>query len=247
MTSLLSVQNLHVTVDGIVVLNGIDLTINPGEVHAIMGPNGSGKSSLALTLMGHPRYHVTRGSATFLGHDLLAMKPHERAKLGLFLSFQNPVAVPGISVANLTRTAFKTLHTEKVDIKAFRTQIADALQTVKQPAEFLDRSVNDGFSGGEKKLAEVVQLAMLKPQLAILDEIDSGLDIDALKRISALINSVRLPERSLLLITHYQRILDYITPDYIHVLAGGKTVRSGGKELALELEKVGYEIGEVVQ
>ncbi len=262
MRPLLSITNLHVTVDGKEILKGIDLTIQKGEVHVIMGPNGSGKSSLSLTLMGHPSYRVTEGSIMFQGQDVTTMKPEQRARLGLFLSFQNPVAVPGISVANLTRTAYKNVHADqKVDIKAFRAQINDTLAILHRQPDFLDRSINDGFSGGEKKISEVLQFAMLKPKLAIFDEVDSGLDIDALKRIAEVIKSsfnssttlttgklrmARVPQ-SLLLITHYQRILNYITPDRIHVLTDGKIVRSGEKELAYELEKTGYDTAEAVQ
>ncbi len=261
MNPLLAIKNLHATIENKEILCGVDLTINPGEVHVIMGPNGSGKSSLALTLMGHPSYQITGGSISFQGKDITTMKPHERSRLGLFLSFQNPVAVPGISVANLTRTAYKNVHAdEKVDIKAFRGQINDTLATLHRQPDFLDRSVNDGFSGGEKKMSEVLQFAMLKPRLAIFDEVDSGLDIDALKRISSVINAERgrpdsreMPKqvrhdtkgenqgRSILLITHYQRILDYLTPDCIHVLTAGKIIRSGGKEIAHELERSGYD------
>lgn len=242
MTPLLIIKNLHATIENKEILSGVDLTIQKGEVHVIMGPNGSGKSSLSLAIMGHPSYKITEGSIAFLGHDVTTMKPELRARLGLFLSFQNPVAVPGISVANLTRTAYKTVHAdEKIDIKAFRAQINETLSTLHRQPDFLDRSVNDGFSGGEKKMSEVLQFAMLKPKLAIFDEVDSGLDIDALKRISDVINTQKSPDRSLLLITHYQRILDYITPDFIHVLTNGKIIRSGGKELARELEKTGYD------
>ncbi len=277
MQPLLTIKNLHVTVENKEILSGVDVTINPGEVHVIMGPNGSGKSSLSLAIMGHPNYVVTHGSITFHGRDITTMKPHERARLGIFLSFQNPVAVPGISVANLARTAYKNVHADqRVDIKAFRAQINDTLATLHRQPDFLDRSVNDGFSGGEKKMSEVLQFAMLKPQLAIFDEVDSGLDIDALKRIADVINAylkghsesrrdpsslaprpssdATLPRRddqrrgeesaflpSLLLITHYQRILNYIEPDYVHILTGGKIVRSGGKELAHELERFGYD------
>ncbi len=242
MNTLLQISNLHVSVEDKEVLRGITLTIRPGEVHVIMGPNGSGKSSLALTLMGHPSYRVERGSIQFNGHDITAMKPHKRARLGLFLSFQNPVAVPGISVANLTRTAYKTIHTgEKVNIKVFRAQITNTLATLHREPTFLDRSVNDGFSGGEKKMSEVLQFATLLPKLAIFDEVDSGLDIDSLKRIAEVINAHKSPERSLLIITHYQRILNYIQPDHVHILSGGTIVRSGGKEIAPELEKTGYD------
>lgn len=242
MQPLLSIKNLHVTVDNKEILKGVDLKLNAGEVHAIMGPNGSGKSSLALTMMGHPNYRMTGGCITFLGEDIAALKPNERAALGLFLSFQQPVAIPGVSIANLTRTAYKQLHAKNhVDIKTFRARINDTLAVLHQPATFLDRSVNDGFSGGEKKIAEMVQLAMLEPKLALLDEIDSGLDIDALQRIAGIVQTLRSSERSFVFITHHSRLLGHIKPDAVHVLVNGTIVRSGGYEIAEELEKSGYE------
>lgn len=242
MNALLEISNLHVSVGETEVLRGVDLAVRSGEVHAIMGPNGSGKSSLALTVMGHPNYRITSGSMTFHDKDITILQPDERAALGLFLSFQQPVAIPGVSVANLTRTAYKQIHAkDHVDIKTFRARINDTLATLHQPATFLDRSVNDGFSGGEKKIAEIIQMAMLEPKLALLDEIDSGLDIDALQRIAGVVATLRSAERSFVFITHHSRLLGHIKPDAVHVLVNGTIVRSGGYEVAEELERSGYE------
>lgn len=238
---LLNIQNLRATIDDVEILKGLNLSIAEGETHVLMGPNGSGKSSLALTLMGHPNYQVTDGSMMFAQQEMTKLKPHERARLGLFLSFQYPAAVPGVSVANLVRTAYKNLHgTASSDIRAFREAIKNVLDRVHLKHDFLDRSVNDGFSGGEKKLSEIVQLATLNPKLSILDETDSGLDIDALRRISEVVNELRDGRRSFLIITHYQRVLHYIKPDVVHVMLDGRIVKSGGPELSQQLEEQGY-------
>lgn len=242
MTPLLDIQNLHASVDERDVLRGVDLQINPGELHVIMGPNGSGKSSLALTISGHPDYHVTKGSLSFAGVPILERKPYERARLGMFLSFQHPVGIPGVSVANLTRTAYKHFTNEsRVDIKAFRRQINGLLERLHLPPSFLDRSVNDGFSGGEKKLSEILQMGALAPRFVVLDEPDSGLDIDALKRIADVINAYRSADRGILLITHYQRLLTHVKPDLVHVFQEGRIVESGTAALAETLDRRGYE------
>lgn len=242
MQPLLALKDLHASVEGREVVRGVDLAVNPGEVHALMGPNGSGKSSLALTLLGHPNYAVTAGSIRFNGHNITTLKPDERARLGLFLTFQHPIAIPGVSVANLTRTAYKNFHGDaRVDVKAFRARIETVIKELQLSADFLDRSVNDGFSGGEKKQSEILQMAVLEPKLVVLDEPDSGLDIDALKRIAETVNALRDEQRSFLVITHYQRLLHYLTPDVVHVFVNGAIVRSGGKGIAEELERVGYQ------
>jgi len=242
MTPLLEVRDLSATVDGHDVLRGVDLRILPGELHVLMGPNGSGKSSFALTLFGHPNYQVTGGSAHFSGTSILEKKPHERARLGMFLSFQHPVAIPGVSVANLTRVARKHFsHEAHVNVKIFRQTINGLLDQLHLPRTFLDRSVNDGFSGGEKKLSEILQMGALSPRFIVLDEPDSGLDIDAMKRIADMINEQRAPDRGILMITHYQRLLDYLKPDAVHVFRDGRIVRSGTAALAEELERQGYE------
>lgn len=237
--ALLEIKNLHATVERKPVLRGVSLSINAGEIHVLMGPNGSGKSSLALTIFGHPNYIVTDGSITFAEKNLLELKTHERAKLGMFFAMQSPVALHGISVANLLRTASKNLRGDEL-FPQFRRRVKVGQETLRMNDAFLERSAHDGFSGGEKKLAEMLQLATVEPKLAILDEPDSGLDIDALKRIADVVNRLRDGKRSFLIITHYQRLLNYIRPDIVHVFQGGCIVKSGGREIAEELEKTGY-------
>lgn len=238
------IDNLHASVDGKQILNGLSLTINAGEVHAIMGPNGAGKSTLSYILAGRAGYEVTGGSVTFLGQDLLAMAPHERAAAGVFLGLQYPVEIPGVSNLMFLRTALnaqRTLRGEKEASGAEFMKLAKAAaEDLGLPYEMLKRSVNQGFSGGEKKRNEMVQMAVLEPRLAVLDETDSGLDIDALRVVSDGINRMRSPDRATLLITHYQRLLDYVVPDFVHVLVAGRIVRTGGPELAQELERDGY-------
>jgi len=242
---MLKIENLHATVDGKAILNGIGLTLNPGEIHAMMGPNGSGKSTLAYVLAGRPGYEVTQGSVTLDGEDLLAMEPHDRAAHGMFLGFQYPVEIPGVSNVQFLRTALNAQRRARGEkelsagefLKLAREQAA----ALDIDMEMMKRAVNVGFSGGEKKRNEMVQLGIIDPRLAILDETDSGLDIDALRIVGAGINRImRKPDRAVLLITHYQRLLDIVEPDFVHVLAGGRIVRSGGPELALELEREGY-------
>jgi len=241
----LKIENLHATVAGKPILNGLTLTVPTGEIHAIMGPNGAGKSTLAYVLGGRPGYEVTQGSVTFDGHDLFAMEPHERAAAGMFLGFQYPVEIPGVSYLQFLRESLNSQRRSRGEkelsgaefIRLAKAQAA----LLGMDAEMLKRAVNVGFSGGEKKRAEMVQLGIMDPKLAILDETDSGLDIDALKAVGAGINSImRAPDKSVLLITHYQRLLDYVTPDKVHVLSRGRIVRSGGPELAHELEREGY-------
>jgi len=242
--SLLEIKNLHASVNGVEILKGIDLTINPGEVHSIMGPNGSGKSTLAGVLARRESYEVSRGEITFNGRDLLAMKPEEAACEGLFLAFQYPVEIPGISNAYFLRTALNAVRKyrgqEELDAMDFLPLLRDRMRLLEMDEKFLNRPVNEGFSGGEKKRNEIVQMAVLQPTLAVLDETDSGLDIDALKVVANGVNSMRSKDRSFLVVTHYQRLLNYIVPDFVHVLVNGKIVKSGGKELALELEEKGY-------
>ncbi|MDB5285250.1 MAG: Fe-S cluster assembly ATPase SufC [Mucilaginibacter sp.] len=242
---MLSIKNIHATIEGKQILNGIDLDIKPGEVHAIMGPNGSGKSTLALVLAGRDGYEVTQGSATFSGKNLLEMPPEDRAREGLFLAFQYPVEIPGVSTTNFIKTAVnekrKYRGEEPLDAVAFLKRLKEKMALVNIDQSLLSRSVNEGFSGGEKKRNEIFQMAMLEPKLAILDETDSGLDIDALRIVAKGVNQLRHKDRAILIITHYQRLLDYLTPDFVHVLYNGRIVRSGGKELALELEEKGYD------
>lgn len=237
---MLEIQNLHVSTDNKEILKGVNLKINKGEVHAVMGPNGSGKSSLSLALMGHPRYQITSGKILLDGTNINLLTPDKRAKLGLFLAMQYPVAVPGVSVFNLLRSANKNLEREKVPALEFQNKIKKEMKNLKMDEKFLTRSINDGFSGGEKKKAEILQLSILKPKYAILDETDSGLDVDALKTVSQGINSVRGKEIGILLITHYQRILKYIKPNFVHILVDGKIVKSGDFKLAEEIEEKGY-------
>jgi len=250
----LEIKDLHVQVDGKEILKGIDLVVRAGEVHAIMGPNGSGKSTLALTIMGHPRYKVTSGEVRFDGKDVLAMPVDERARAGLFLAFQYPAAIPGVSVANFLRTAINARRAERgttaaagerkntdIPIPQFRKMLQEKTKLLEVDDSFITRSVNDGFSGGEKKRLEMLQMHMFSPKAVILDETDSGLDIDALKVVSQGIEALRSPEVGILLITHYERMLRYVTPDFVHVLVDGRIVRTGGRELAAELEAKGYD------
>ncbi len=243
--AMLEVHNLHVEVEGNPILRGLDLTVEAGEVHAIMGPNGSGKSTLAQALAGHEAYEVTQGSAMFLGENLLDMPPEERARLGLFLAFQYPVEIPGISNAYFLQSALnevrKSHGLEPLDAMEFQEHLAEKMELVNVDPRFADRNVNEGFSGGEKKRNEILQMAVMEPRLAILDETDSGLDIDALRVVSDGINKLRNKDRAYILVTHYQRLLNYVEPDFVHVLYRGKIVKSGGKELALELEEKGYD------
>jgi len=246
--STLEIKDLHVSVDDKEILKGIDLVVRSGEAHAIMGPNGSGKSTLSLAIMGHPRYRVTKGSVVLDGSDILSLPVDERARRGLFLAFQYPSVLPGVSVANFLRTAINarraTPGVEKkndLPIPQFRKLLAEKMKQLEVPDDFLKRAVNDGFSGGEKKRLETLQMHMFSPTFAILDETDSGLDIDALKTIATGIESLRGPDIGILLITHYERILRYVLPDFVHVLVDGRIVRTGGRELATELEQKGYE------
>jgi Fe-S cluster assembly ATP-binding protein len=242
--SLLEITNLHATVGEREILKGIDLTVGPGEVHAIMGPNGSGKSTLAQVLAGRELYAVTEGSVTYDGKDLLAMPPEDRAREGVFLAFQYPVEIPGVSNQYFLKAALNTMRKHRglpeLDAMDFLDLIRGKIELMEMESSLLNRAVNAGFSGGEKKRNEIFQMAVLEPRLAILDETDSGLDIDALKLVAHGVNSLRSPERSMIVVTHYQRLLDYIVPDFVHVLSDGRIVKSGGKDLALELERNGY-------
>ena len=242
---MLEVLNLQAAVGDKQILNGITLTVRPGEVHAIMGPNGSGKSTLAQVLAGHPAYEVTGGQVRFEGKDLLDLEPEERAQAGVFLAFQYPVEIPGVSNAYFLRAAYNEIRKargqEEIDPIDFMDLAEEKLKLVDWEPAILSRPVNAGFSGGEKKRNEILQMAVLEPKLAILDETDSGLDIDALRIVAGGVNQLRRPDNATIVVTHYQRLLNYIVPDYVHVLAGGRIVKSGGKELALELEARGYE------
>jgi len=239
--ALFAIDNLHVSVEGKEIVKGITLSIKAGEKHALMGPNGSGKSSLANALMGHPSYKVTQGRIYLLGQDITEMDPDERSRLGLFLAFQYPNAIPGVSVANFLRSALQARQPKDEPVKGFRQLLKKQMAELNVDEAFAARYVNDGFSGGEKKRIEILQMAMLQPRMAILDETDSGLDIDALKVVSEGVNRVCGNDVGVLLVTHYQRILNYVTPDYVHVMVKGQIVRSGGSELAHELEASGYE------
>lgn len=237
----LEIDDLHVRVEGREILRGVDLKVRQGEVHALMGPNGSGKSTLANVIMGRPGYEVTGGDVRWRGEGILALSPDKRARLGLFLAFQYPVEVPGVSIVNFLRTAYNASKSEEMAALEFRKRLKEKMATVGVEDDMVRRYVNEGFSGGEKKRMETLQLAVLEPDVAILDETDSGLDIDALKAVAEGINQLRGPDLGLLLITHYQRILNYVEPDHVHVLMAGRIVRSGGPELAKELEEKGYE------
>ena len=237
---MLEIKNLHVSTDNKEILKGVNLKINKGEVHAVMGPNGSGKSSLSLALMGHPRYKITAGKILLDGRNINLITPDKRAKLGLFLAMQYPVAVPGVSVFNLLRSANKNLESQQVSALEFQKIVKKEMKNLKMDEKFLTRSINDGFSGGEKKKAEILQLSILKPKYAILDETDSGLDVDALKTVSKGISNVAGSEIGILLITHYQLILKYVKPDFVHILVDGKIVKSGDYKLAEEIESTGY-------
>ena len=242
---LLEIKNLHAGIDGKEILKGLNLQINKGEVHAIMGPNGSGKSTLAKVLAGHPSYEVMQGEVIYEGKNLLELEPDERAREGVFMAFQYPVEVPGVSNSQFLRLAYnekmKHLGEEELDPLEFNDYLKEKAKVVEMSSDFFKRSVNEGFSGGEKKRNEILQMAVLEPKLAILDETDSGLDIDALRIVAEGVNKLRSAENAIILVTHYQRLLNYIEPDFVHVLAGGKIVKEGGKELALELEEKGYE------
>jgi len=241
----LKIIDLHAEVEGVEILKGINLEINAGEVHAVMGPNGSGKSTLSKVIAGHPAYEVTKGQVIFEGEDILELEPDERARKGVFLAFQYPVEVPGVSNAMLIRQGVNNIRKERgqeeLDPLEFEDFIQEKLKLVQMDDRFMDRSVNDGFSGGEKKRNEILQLAAMEPKLALMDETDSGLDIDALRIVSEGVNKIKSDKNAFLLVTHYQRILNYITPDKVHVLMGGRIVKSGGKELALQLEEKGYD------
>lgn len=239
----LEIKDLHVSIEGSDILKGLSLTVRGGEVHALMGPNGSGKSTLANTLMGHPRYDVEDGQVLIDGEDILEMEPDERAKKGLFLAFQYPVEIPGVTVANFLRSAYNALHgdQEPISVLEFHQLLQKHMKELEMDEEFAGRYLNEGFSGGEKKRHEILQMALLKPRFAIMDETDSGLDIDALKIVSEGVNRQRSDDLGVLVITHYQRILEYLKPDFVHIMMDGRIVRSGGPELAQELEEKGYD------
>ncbi len=243
----LVIKNLHVSIDGREILKGLDLTVKQGEIHAIMGPNGTGKSTLAYTLMGHPAYSVTSGEIWFKGQNILGLAADERSRMGLFLAFQYPVSIPGVTVANFLRSAINSRRraanpTDKgMPIPEFRKMLREKMELLKMDPAFAGRYLNEGFSGGEKKRAEVLQLATLKPEIAILDETDSGLDIDALRIVSEGVNALAGVELGVVVITHYQRLLNFIKPDHVHIMLGGRIVESGGPELALQLEAQGYD------
>ncbi len=259
MGSELVIKNLHANIEGKPILRGVDLVVKQGEVHALMGPNGSGKSTLANVIMGNPRYEVTEGEIWFKGENILEYSPDRRARLGLFLAFQYPVSIQGVSVANFLRRALEAVREGNKPLEEgenpsgrvgkrksippgeFRKLLQEKMRLLKVDNSFINRSINEGFSGGEKKRAEILQMAVLEPQIALMDETDSGLDIDALKIVADSVNALRGPDVGILLITHYQRILNYITPDFVHVMYDGRIVKSGDKELALELEARGYE------
>ncbi|MGC8579794.1 MAG: Fe-S cluster assembly ATPase SufC [bacterium] len=239
---LLEIKDLHVTVEDKEIIKGLNLTINPFEVHTIMGPNGSGKSTLSFTIMGHPKYRVTHGDIVYNGTSILGLDVDERARKGIFLGFQYPMEIPGVSVENFLRTAIEAKEQKDVPILAFHKSLLKRAEAISIPQSFLDRYLNEGFSGGEKKRNEILQMAVLLPKFAVLDEIDSGLDIDALRLVSEGINKlIKEDHLTLLLITHYQRILDYIKPDFVHIMVDGRIVKSGGFELAQQLDKMGYE------
>jgi Fe-S cluster assembly ATP-binding protein len=239
--ALFAIEDLHVNVEGKEILKGVNLAVNRGEVHALMGPNGSGKSTLANALMGHPRYEVTKGRILMDGEDVLAMSADQRARRGMFLAFQYPMEIPGVKVRHFLRMAVKARKAQDLSVTEFRKQLFEKMAMLEMDRSFAERYLNEGFSGGEKKRNEILQMAMLEPAMAILDETDSGLDIDALRIVAGGINKLAGPERGMLLITHYQRILNYVEPQFVHVLFDGRVVRSGGKELAQELEAKGYD------
>ncbi|MBM9547094.1 Fe-S cluster assembly ATPase SufC [Leptospira sp. 201903074] len=241
MSAILEIKSLHANVGDKTILRGVNLTIGPGEVHAIMGPNGSGKSTLSNVILGHPKYTITSGDILFRGESILNKSTDERARLGIFLSFQYPTALPGVTIGNFLKSILKAHRGKDVPVKEFKQELKQSMDLLEVPQSFIGRYVNDGFSGGEKKRAEILQMSLLKPVLSILDETDSGLDIDALRIVSEGINSNRNPERSILLITHYQRMLNYIVPDFVHVFADGRILETGGKDLSLKLEEVGYD------
>ncbi len=241
MSALLEIKSLYASVGDKPILKGVNLIIQKGEVHAIMGPNGSGKSTLSNVILGHPKYQIQSGDILFEGKSILGLPTDERARLGLFLSFQYPTALPGVTIGNFLKSILKAHRGKDVPVKEFKSELKTAMEGLEVPNSFISRYVNDGFSGGEKKRAEILQMSLLKPKLAILDETDSGLDIDALRIVSEGINSNRTNERSILLITHYQRMLNYIIPDFVHVFADGRILETGGKELSLRLEEVGYD------
>ena len=253
MSADLIIKNLHVNVEGKEILKGLNLEVNRGEIHAIMGPNGSGKSTLANTLMGHPAYEVTEGEIWFKGQNIVELLPDERSRLGLFLAFQYPSAIPGVSVANFLRTALNARYEKSgagssgngegrsISMREFRQLLKDKMAMLQMDDSFARRYLNDGFSGGEKKRMEILQMAMLQPEIAVLDETDSGLDIDALRIVSEGVNQLMNPDLGVLVITHYQRILNYVKPEHVHILVNGRIVMSGGPELALELEERGYD------
>ena len=242
---MLSIRDLHAQIGARKILKGVNLAVRPGEVHAIMGPNGSGKSTLASVLAGREGYEVTRGTVEYLGRDLLAMEPEDRARAGVFLAFQYPVEIPGVNNAYLLKAALNAVRRQRgqaeLDAFEFLALVRDKMKLMQMDESFLNRGVNEGFSGGEKKRNEILQMAVLEPKLAVLDETDSGLDIDALRVVSNGVNSLRSGERAIVLVTHYQRLLDYIEPDYVHVLSDGRILKSGDRSLALELEKRGYD------
>jgi Fe-S cluster assembly ATP-binding protein len=242
---MLSIRNLSATVDGKLILKGLNLEVGAGEVHAIMGPNGSGKSTLAHVLAGRPGHEITSGTVTYQGQDLLSLAPEERARAGVFLGFQYPVEIPGVNNVYLLKASLNAARKQhglaEVDAFEFLTLVRDKMKLMRIDDSFLSRGVNEGFSGGEKKRNEILQMLVLEPRLAILDETDSGLDIDALKVVAAGVNSLRSPERACVLVTHYQRLLEYVVPDFVHVLVDGRIARSGDRTLALELEKRGYD------
>ena len=242
---MLEIRNLHASIDQNEILKGISLTVKKGEIHAIMGPNGSGKSTLAKVLAGHPAYEVTEGEVLYEGKNLLELSPDERAREGLFMAFQYPIEVPGVSNAQFLRLAYneqrKHRGEEELDPLEFKDLLKERAQVVEMDASFMTRSVNEGFSGGEKKRNEILQMAVLEPKLAILDETDSGLDIDALRIVAGGVNQLHNSENAMIVVTHYQRLLNYVVPHFVHVLAGGRIAKEGGKELALELEQKGYD------
>jgi Fe-S cluster assembly ATP-binding protein len=240
-TVLLEIAGLRVSVDGKQILNGVDLAVREGEVHAIMGPNGSGKSTLANALMGHPRYEVTAGDIRFRGDSMLGLTPDERARRGIFLAFQYPTGVPGVTMVNFLRQAMKAVRGEDVPVREFREKLLATMKMLKMDEQFARRYVNEGFSGGEKKRAEVLQMGILEPKLAVMDETDSGLDIDALRTVAEGVNALMRPDLGVVLITHYQRLLNYIKPQFVHILYQGRIIESGGSELALRLEEQGYD------